>query len=185
VQQQHLTSNQRQTFDEKQGWLGYLLLSVLSKRAEVSRQLLPVRVFHGSNNRKMNTTHGGGIRLIITEDCRARKTFHKGRLKKVVLAAQNVPLPAIIARLSEVYGDILAAQLLIGERSERWINPTVTETFSRMAEARACASQADGNDRAQRFWKKLEMLYQSDVGLPFDVLQGELKNFEKEIRLRV
>ena len=176
-----LTYAERQERDKKNGWLDYIFLSLVSEGARVSRQLLPVRVFHGAN-RKMSTKYEG-IRLIVTENSTWPKATRR-HLKKVVLAAENVGLPAIIARLSdEVYGNVLAAQLILGERSERWVDPTVAETFSRMVEARVCVNQCDGNDSARRFWKKLEMLYESDVGLSFDALANELKHFEKEIPL--
>lgn len=51
--------------------------------------------------------------------------------------------------------------------------------------ARAFVSKCDGNASARRFWLKLEKLHELDVGLPFDVLEGELKHFRKEIPMRI
>ena len=128
----------------------------------------------------------GDIRLIVKENPTWPKA-NRGHLKKILLASKDIPLEELAAKLNEVYGGkMLAMQLKLAERSERWVNPAVAEIYSRMADARLKANESNGNDSRRRFFEKLEKLHGLEVGgLAFDLLEGELKHFEKEIPLWV
>ena len=110
------------------------------------------------------------------------------RIRKVVLAARDVPFTRVIDELAQFYSArgrrLLGARMqLDGEpKHQTWLNPVMTEAIGRMEAARAKANKANDNGSAKRFWEKSLELGELEVGLTLKSLQNEIENFSRPFK---
>lgn len=129
------------------------------------------------------------VSLVVESDCRSWAPRSPRRIRKVILKA-DVAFSRIVDELSRFYSlhgrrIVATCMQLNGEskRHEIWTNPLMSEALARMQQTRDRANQADGNESAKRFWMKSLRLDEFEVGLSFEVLENEVKNFSGSFEL--